>query len=62
MNMTMGYYYESPKRGDGYSISTANGFGGRLYISPTTKASALEIKRQMIAQGIPKEEILIEKN
>jgi hypothetical protein len=60
--MSMGFYYTEPKKGDGYSITAPKMGMGSIYISPMTKASALEVKREMVARGIPRESIEIEKN
>jgi hypothetical protein len=53
----MGYHYEMPKRGDGVRLTC-----GRLLISSMTKASANNVKKQLILDGHSKDDILIEKN
>ena len=57
MSMYMGFHYTEPKRGDGYSLKAGN-----LYFPFITKASANEIKRELLNRGFGKEEIEIEKN
>ncbi len=55
--MMMGYHYDQPKRGGGVSLQAGN-----LYIASMTKASANEIKKELIRNGFDKEEIKIENN
>ena len=64
MSMSMGYYYDEPKKGKGFSI-TVHGFyrgGGNFYLGFVTKKSADELKRQFISEGFSKDDIEIEKN
>jgi hypothetical protein len=60
----MGYYYEEPKRGSGYSYE-AKGFyrgGGIFYLGFLTKKSADQLRAQHIREGIDPEDISISKN
>jgi len=60
-SMYMGYHYDMPKRGNGYSIQLAGG-GASLFIAEMTKKSAAEVQKQMILDGHSPEHITIEKN
>jgi hypothetical protein len=53
----MGYHYDRPKRGNGQKLEWEDGV-----ICSITKKSALEVKRQLIAEGVHKDNIQIRSN
>jgi len=61
MSMLMGYYYESPKRGNGYNLHLIS-VKMPVFIAEMTKKSATEVKRMMVLEGHNPEHITIEKN
>jgi hypothetical protein len=57
----MGYHYKEPKKGKGFRLEGDFGTGS-LVFDPITKASAVEIRREMLRNGMGKENITITKN
>ena len=62
MSMYMGYHYNEPKRGNGCSLKAKGDRGSVLYFPSITKASALNIKKEMLNRGYEETDIDIEKN